>query len=146
MYGLEGKLQKGDHYSALQAGKWEDLGQYVITEPVKARGKLFLKEALEMTGMEVSLNRFPAGAAMPFYHKHKENEELYIFVKGSGQFEIDGEVIEIREGTVIRCAPEGVRIWRNNSSEDLYFIVIQAKANSLTSGTITDGVIVDKPV
>lgn len=50
---------------------------------------------------------FPSGISMPFYHKHRENEELYIFVKGQGEFKIDDEILEIKEGTVIRVAQEG---------------------------------------
>lgn len=46
------------------------------------------------------------------------------FIKGSGRFQVDGDVIDVREGTVIRVAPEGTRAWRNNSSEDLYYIVL----------------------
>jgi mannose-6-phosphate isomerase-like protein (cupin superfamily) len=137
---------EGKNFSAVQVGKWEDLSQYKITDPVKARGKVFLKDELQCTGMEVSLNVFPPGISMPFYHKHKENEELYIFVRGQGQFEIDDEIIEIKEGTVIRVAQEGERIWRNNSSEPLYFICIQAKANTLRKSAIEDGIRLDKPI
>ena len=77
---------------------------------------------------------------MPFHHKDQEHEELYLFIKGKGQFQIDGEVVDVREGTAIRVAPDGVRIWRNNSSEDLYFAVIQAKAKSLSGEDISDGI------
>ncbi|MED2962327.1 cupin domain-containing protein, partial [Bacillus thuringiensis] len=98
------------------------------------------------TGMEVSLNVLPPGISMPFYHKHRENEELYIFVKGEGQFKIDDEILEIKEGTVIRVAQEGERIWRNNSSESLYFICIQAMANTLEESNIEDGIRLDKSV
>ena len=56
---------------------------------------------------------------------------------------IDGEVIDVREGSAIRVSPEGVRAWRNNSTEDLYYIVIQAKNNTLDAYTLTDGVLVD---
>jgi len=78
---------------------------------------------------------------MPFYHRHREHEELYIFLKGRGQFMVDGSVVDVQEGSVIRVAPEGVRTWRNHSQEDLYYIVIQAKAGTLQSGTIEDGVV-----
>src|ERR1700733_2326123 len=104
---------EGKNFSAVQVGKWEDLLQYKNGNPFKAPGKVFLKDDLQCTGMEVSLNVFPPGISMPFYHKHRENEELYIFVKGKGEFKIDDEILEIKEGTVIRVAQEGERIWRN---------------------------------
>jgi len=51
--------------------------------------------------------------------------------------------MDVKEGTVIRVAPEGVRTWRNDSSEDLYFIVIQAKAGSYSGKEISDGSVAD---
>jgi hypothetical protein len=48
-------------------------------------------------------------------------------------------VHDVREGTVIRVAPEGVRAWRNHSTEDLFYICIQAKAGSVEGGTTSDG-------
>lgn len=137
------------NYSIFEVGALENIGQYSFTSkvlPSAISGKKFLKDELALTGMEVSFNTFPPGAAMPFYHQHREHEELYIFLKGRGQFQIDGKVIDVKEGTAIRVAPTGVRAWRNNSDQDLLYVVIQAKANSLPKGTIEDGVAVDKKV
>jgi hypothetical protein len=47
---------------------------------------------------------------------------------------------DVREGSVIRVAPDGVRTWRNHSQEDLYYIVIQAMAASMSATAIEDGV------
>lgn len=135
----------GKNFSAAQVGTLAGLDHYEFFHPLgKGRGipgKLFLKEPLRMTGMEVSLNKLPAGQGVPFYHQHREHEELYIFLKGKGQFLVDGTVIEVREGSVIRIAPDGVRTWRNQSTEDLYYIVIQAKAGSLGANDVEDGVV-----
>ena len=40
-------------------------------------GRTELHEVLELTGAEVSINRLPAGAGVPFVHSHKNNEEIY---------------------------------------------------------------------
>jgi len=136
--------QSGTHYTAADFGPWELMHEHVINiAGNQIPGKVFLKETLNFTGMEVSLGKIPAGLGVPWSHKHKENEETYIFVKGQGQFLIDGEVLNVQEGTVVRVAPDGVRAWRNNSTEDLHYIVIQAKAHSLGGYTITDGEIVE---
>jgi mannose-6-phosphate isomerase-like protein (cupin superfamily) len=138
------EVRKGRHFSKADAGALTGLGNYRFFHPLgKGRGfpgKLFLKEALGMTGMEVSLNKLPAGQAMPFHHRHREHEELYIFLKGSGQFMVDDTVLDVTEGTVIRVAPDGLRTWRNQSQEDLYYIVIQARAGTLTANEVEDGV------
>jgi len=136
------KKTEGKNFTAANIGKWKELDNYTFTHPnlpAEFPGKLFLKKELGLTGMEVSLNKMLPGEGMPFYHAHQANEELYVFLKGKGQFQIDGEVIDVKEGTVIRVAPDGIRAWRNNSSEELYFIVIQAKADSLSGENISDG-------
>ncbi len=140
---------EGQNFTVAHIGKLADLDEYIFKHPIlpgEYSGKLFLKNELKLTGMEVSINKLPPGSQMPFYHKHKENEELYLFIKGKGQFQIDSEVIDIHEGTVIRVAPDGVRIWRNNSSKDLYFIVIQARAGGMSKENISDGIGVKQSV
>lgn len=136
-------IVKGSNFSGAQVGPLTGLHHHQFFHPLaKGRGfpgKLFLKEMLEMTGMEVSLNRLPAGQSIPFYHRHREHEELYIFLRGRGQFMVDDTVIDVQEGSVIRVAPEGVRTWRNHSEEDLYYIVVQAKAGTLHAHDIEDG-------
>lgn len=141
--------KSGKNWEAIHAGKFSDLLQYELQHPIaprKSRGKLFLKDHLNLNGMQVSINKLPAGVEVPFYHQHKENEELYIFIGGHGQMQIDGEQINVEEGTCIRVAPAGERTWRNNSSTDLYYIVIQAKENSLNIDTFDDGIPGDRPV
>jgi uncharacterized cupin superfamily protein len=134
-------VKHGSNFCFAEAGEWKDLAQHMFNHPVmgKVPGKLFLKELLGMTGLEVSLGVVPPGRGTPFLHAHRENEELYIFVKGRGQLLVDGEVLDVREGSVVRVAPAGARAWRNNSAEDLCYIVIQAKAGTLKNATITDG-------
>lgn len=114
-------VRQGNHYTVAEAGALEQLD-----------GKLFLGKSLEFTGMEVSLNRFAPGQAVPFLHDHREHEEMYLFLKGQGQFRVDNEVFDVHPGTVVRVAPGGQRGWRNNGSEDLYCVVIQANRGSLT--------------
>jgi mannose-6-phosphate isomerase-like protein (cupin superfamily) len=139
------ELKHGKNFSVAQAGDWSALQQHVFRHPSigKVPAKLFLKEPLRLTGMEISLGVMPPGRGMPFLHAHRQNEEVYIFVKGRGQILIDGEVIDVREGTVVRVATAGARAWRNNAQEDLHYIVIQARTGTLDQGTITDGVPVE---
>jgi len=89
--------------------------------------------------MQVSFGVMPGHGATPFTHKHKNNEELYIFISGKGQIQIDGEIVDVEEGAAVRVATDGVRSWRNTSDTDLNYIVIQAKENSLGPDTLEDG-------
>ncbi len=133
----------GNNFSFIDFGPFEKVDQYFFKHPKlieEVAGKQFLKEELGLTSMEVSLNKFPAGTSMPFSHKHRENEELYLFLKGKGEFCVDGDWFEVQEGSAIKVAPNGVRTWRSSSSEELLFIVIQAKAGTLGGGSIQDGI------
>jgi len=134
---------EGRHYVAAQLGEWMQLSQYRYEHPAfpgrPVPGKLFLKDLLKLSSVEISVNKLPAGKGVPFYHQHRQHEEVYLFIQGSGQFQVDGEVVDVREGTVISVMPDGKRAWRNNSTEDLYYLCIQAERGSLSGDTITDG-------
>src|SRR5258708_263695 len=83
---------EGKNFTAMHAGPFSTMEQYSFEHPLlkrKASGKLFLKDHLHLTSMQVSLNKLPAGRPVPFYHTHKNDEELYIFVGGKGQMQID---------------------------------------------------------
>jgi quercetin dioxygenase-like cupin family protein len=42
-------------------------------------------------------------------HSHREQEEAYVVVAGSGRVLLDGEVHDLRQWDVVRVAPEVVR-------------------------------------
>jgi len=128
--------EKGKHFDLVHCGKFADLvklfepANHPLTDKPIA-GEFFLKDQINLTGMQVSFGTMPAGAAVPFNHKHRHNEELYIFIGGDGQIQIDGHTFSVHEGTAVRVSPEGKRSWRNTGSTNLNYIVIQAKENSL---------------
>lgn len=93
-------------------------------------GKAFLHDLLGLTGCEISVSAMPAGVKLPFNHKHKQNEEIYIFLKGTGTMTLDGEVIDIKEGSCVKVLPSVVRTME--SKTDMQYICVQAKENSLS--------------
>lgn len=99
-----------------------------------------LHDLLSLTGAEVSLNNLPAGAAVPFVHAHKQNEEIYIVLSGSGELYIDGKVESLKAGDVFRIAPQGRRAIRAAADDGIKFLCIQCAQNSLKEYTNTDGV------
>jgi quercetin dioxygenase-like cupin family protein len=128
---------KGKNFTLLDIGSFERLAE---RDYKGFGGKFFAGDELGLSGCEVSLNRLPAGKAMPFAHAHKQNEELYIITGGNGTFFIDGNEFPIQEGSLIRVAPAGERSWKAGD-KDLYFICIQAKEGSLAQATQQDGFI-----
>jgi len=105
-------------------------------------GKYFLKDELGLTSCEISFGAIPAGQAVPFLHAHKENEEIYIFLQGSGIFYVDGQNLSVKEGSMIKVSPEGKRGLK--AEEDLLYICVQAKENSLKQAVPGDGLILEE--
>ena len=130
------------NYQMQDFGKMSDMDQYVFAPegvPLTIPGKLFLGEKLGLTSMEVSINKDAPGQGMPFFHRHKDNEETYIFISGQGEMIIDNERFDVEEGSVVSVQPKADRTWRNTGDTDLLYIVVQAAKNSLKASGITDG-------
>jgi uncharacterized cupin superfamily protein len=61
----------------------------------------------ERTG--ISYQRLAPGVRMPFSHRHKRDEEIYVVISGTGQAKVGDEVVEVGPWDTIRVAPETVR-------------------------------------
>lgn len=105
-------------------------------------GKAFLKDLTGATAMEFSVGSLAAGEAVPFRHKHKQNEEVYVFLSGQGILGLDGEEFPVASGSVVRVTPSVVRMHCNTGDVPLVFLCFQAKAGSLEQATLDDGEIV----
>ena len=69
----------------------------------------FARKHLESRDLGVSLFRYAPSLRSPIGHSHREQEEAYIVVAGSGRMLLDDEVQELRQWDVVRVAPEVVR-------------------------------------
>lgn len=107
-------------------------------------GKQFVKEATGATSCEISFGTLPTGAAVPFFHSHKVNEENYIILSGAGKFQVDRDVFDITEGSVIRVSTNCDRNIKCTSAEPMTYICIQAKEGSLEGYTMTDAEITER--
>jgi mannose-6-phosphate isomerase-like protein (cupin superfamily) len=128
--------------TCFHAGPKEAWMQYRLEPPevpVPTKGKLFLRNLLGSAGLEMSLNVVPPGKGMPLLHKHQQNEEVYIVAGGRGQFLVDGECIDVEEGSVLRISPPAARAWRNNWDALLYFLCLQYRADSVIQSGTLDG-------
>ena len=139
---LNDRAVRGANFACFHAGPKEGWAQYRLEPPevpVTARGKLFLRGLLGSAGLEVSLNVVPPGKGIPFLHRHRENEEVYIVVGGRGQFLVDGECLDVAEGSALRLGPAAARAWRNNTDAPLYFLCLQYRADGVVQGGTRDG-------
>src|SRR5919109_1787307 len=69
----------------------------------------FGRKHLDSDHLGVSLFRYAAGFRPPYGHRHREQEEAYVVVGGSGRVRLDDEILDLRRWDVVRVAPEVVR-------------------------------------
>ncbi len=53
--------------------------------------------------------RLRPGRRSPFSHRHREAEEVYVILAGSGRVKLDEEIREVAPGEAIRVAPAVAR-------------------------------------
>lgn len=142
------QIAEGTHFSALSTGSFSQLNDYVLPVALgmEIQGKVFMGQTLQTTGAEISFQSFDPGKETGFLHTHQTHEELYIFVSGKGEFQVDGQVFPVGEGSVVRVAPEGKRSVRNNGTEPLIMICVQYKAQTFTAQDAADGQLLQEPV
>lgn len=142
------KLSEAENYSAVNLGRLADIKDYVLQlgPEIKIPGKVFGGQILRATGGDFSFQVFAPGQETGFLHTHKSHEELYFFLAGNGEFQVDGVVFPVQEGSVVRVAPAGRRSVRNNGAEPLVMLCVQYRGNTFTADDVTDGVILADPV
>lgn len=126
-------LEKGEKFSHVSVGGLRAF-----------EGKQFVKDATGATSCEISFGTLPTGVSVPFFHSHKANEENYIILSGSGRFQVNDEVFEVMEGSVIRVATSCDRNLKCTSTVPMTYICVQAKEGSLGGYTMTDAEITER--
>ena len=85
----------------------------VVGDRVDGLEARFSRTAIESRDLGVSLFQYRPGVRPPFSHKHREQEEAYVVVGGSGRIRIGDEVREIRLWDVVRgfeAGPDGLDV------------------------------------
>lgn len=141
-------MAEAANFTAIQLGKMAEIKDYVLElgPDVKIPGKVFGGAALKATGGEFSFQVFQPGTETGFLHTHKTHEELYFFLSGAGEFQVDGQVFPVDEGSVVRVAPAGKRSVRNNGTAPLVMLCVQYRGDTLTAPAVADGNILNEPV
>lgn len=140
---------EGKNHKAINLGSFDQLGQHSFLHPkfkTENKGRIFVGELLETNGAEISFREMPGNTTVPFLHKHNEHEEIYVFLKGMGEFQVDDEVFKVEEGSVVKVASNGSRTLSNTSEEVMIYMVVQATQNTLKGYDVSDGYRVDGAV
>ena len=130
--------------TAIDLGPLAEIKDYVLElgPDVKIPGKVFGGTAVKAGGADFSLQVFAPGTEGGFYH----TEELYFFLSGEGEYQVDGTNIPVKEGSVVRVSPAGKRAVRNTGSTPLTMLCVQYRAAAPGSVTPADGTILADPV
>jgi mannose-6-phosphate isomerase-like protein (cupin superfamily) len=69
----------------------------------------FARKHLKSEHLGVTFMRYDANVRSPKAHSHREQEEAYVVVSGSGRIRLDDAVHELRQWDVVRVSPTTVR-------------------------------------
>lgn len=69
----------------------------------------FARKHIDSEHLGVSLFRYAPNYRSPVGHRHREQEEAYVVVLGSGRAKLDEEIVELHQWDVLRVAPSVVR-------------------------------------
>lgn len=139
-------IKTGKNFTAVSVGKLNEIKDYVLPMgDIEIPGKVFVGQALQATGSELSFQMLIPNQDSGFLHTHKTHEELYLILKGEGEYQVDGEIFSVSEGSIIRVAPDGKRALKNTGKDEMLMLCIQYKANSFAENDSPagDGVILN---
>jgi mannose-6-phosphate isomerase-like protein (cupin superfamily) len=80
--------------------------QYGLSPALEAR---FARDTLELQNSGVSYLRLGPGERVPWGHTHKEQEEVYVVVGGSGRIKLDDEILDLEPWDAVRIGRETMR-------------------------------------
>jgi quercetin dioxygenase-like cupin family protein len=69
----------------------------------------FSRKLIASRDLGISHFRYAPNLRSPRGHSHREQEEAYVVVTGSGRVRLDDEIRDIKQWDVIRVAPQVVR-------------------------------------
>ena len=123
--------KSGKNFTAVHVGQLSDIKNYELH-----------------MGPDISFQSLALGQDSGFLHTHKSHEELYFILKGTGEYQVDGEIFNVSEGSIVRVAPTGKRALKNTGADEMLMLCIQYKADSFgeNDSPAGDGVILNEPL
>ena len=71
-----------------------------------------------------------SGGKGSYGHHHKTQEELYYVIRGTLEFKLGDDVVEVHAGTAVRVAPATVRSIWNDGPEDAELIICSVRLDN----------------
>ena len=86
----------------------------------------FMRDDINLTSLGMGFARLPAGKGYTFLHKHKYQEETYIVLNGKGIIYLDGKLLKLSPGDVVRVNPEVYRALKADDEYELVCLIVGA--------------------
>jgi hypothetical protein len=80
------------------------------------------RRLLDLTGVALGLINLPPQEGYTFTHTHREQEEVYMVLEGTGILLVDGERVPLAAGDMVRVAPSARRALKNQGEAPLRII------------------------
>lgn len=99
--------------------QYEGFGEMrFFTEPVDA----------EQVAFTWRLMPSDTGGKGSYGHRHADQEEIYFVIRGTAQFKLGDEVVEVGPHTAIRVAADVYRSVHNDGPEEVEIVICSTKA------------------
>lgn len=128
------KIAENERFTAINVGKLADIGDYNVTDEkgeIQEPGKVYLQDSLKTIGSQLSYTVIMPGKAVSYFHVHHKNEEVYMVIKGQGEYQVDDVVFPICEGSIVRVGVEASRCYKNTGKDPLIMICYQTEQKPL---------------
>ncbi len=115
--------------------------QFGLSPSLEAR---FARRALGSSNLGVSRETLAPGFRVPFGHTHRRQEEVYVVLRVSGRIKIDDEIVELREGDLVRVAPG---VWRctEAGADGMQILAVGAPTSAEDDSELEQGWWADEP-
>lgn len=90
----------------LRADVEDQAPNFNMPSEMKAR---FARSSVDGQTLGLSLFTLEPNFRIPFGHKHSEQEEVYVIVRGSGRVKVDDEIVDLAEWDAIRFDVDAMR-------------------------------------
>lgn len=84
----------------------------------------FARRHIDSEHVGVSYIRYDPGVRDTTGHSHREQEEVFVVIEGTGRAKLDGEVLALRQWDILRLAPQVVRAFEGGSPDGLTLIAV----------------------
>lgn len=131
-----------DRYNRINIEDVEDAAvDFGISPHLEAR---FARKSLGSSIVGVSRETLAPGFRVPFGHTHRDQEEVYVVVRGSGRMKIGDEIVDVGEGDLVRVSPG---VWRCTEAgpEGMQIIAVGAPIAEENDAEIEQGWWTDDP-